>query len=52
MVAGVAAGAGVPGRDIDCTEREGEEGMEVTRDVEVPAHGGNRGRVRRSFNKG
>jgi hypothetical protein len=27
----------LPGRDMDCTEREGEDGMEVTREAEVPA---------------
>jgi hypothetical protein len=30
-----------PGRDMDCTEREGEDGMEVTREAEVP--GGSEG---------
>ena len=32
-------GAALPGRDMDCTDRDGEEGIEVTREVEVPEGG-------------
>lgn len=28
-----------PGRDMDCTERDGEEGIDVTREADVPGGG-------------
>jgi hypothetical protein len=30
------ASVSIPGRDMDWTEREGEDGMDVTREAEVP----------------